>query len=205
MPNEDKPPAPKRDIASERASMTGALEALNALHADLTLRREEARDAAAREVYDEVLTVLASLESEYGRMHAALPPVAAAHASYVFLLDEQGGVHPLPHSLYVALVRNEAAAPDFAGRTLRLTEWYVRLERGEPETVVNENYGLIKFDEEGRVDWAATPAFHTHRSDAVTVPESAALPSVAERERIRARLFGATPGAGSADWSQGGI
>lgn len=179
--------------------MMGALEALNSLHADLTLRRDEARDESAREVYDEVLTVLASLETEYGRMHAALPPVSAAHASYVFLLDEQGEVHPLPHSLYVALVRNEATATDFAGRTLRITEWYVRLKGGEPETVVNENYALIKFDEEGRVDWSATPSFHTHRSDAVTVPESAALPSVAERERIRARLFAATADSGSAD------
>lgn len=152
-----------------------------------------------------MLTMLASREIEYGRIYAALPPVSASHASYVFLLDDHGKVHPLPHSLYVALVRGEATTPDFAGKTLRITEWYVRLKSGEPETVVNENYGLIKFDEEGRVDWSATPSFHSHRSDAITVPESVALPTVAEREHILARLFAATSDSGSADWSRGSI
>ena len=31
-----------------------------------------------------------------------------SHASYIFLLDESSGVHPVPHALYVALARGEA-------------------------------------------------------------------------------------------------
>ena len=31
-------------------------------------------------------------------------------------------MHPLPHRLYVALVRGEAVTPQFAGKTLRLAE-----------------------------------------------------------------------------------
>lgn len=50
MLNEDRQPAPKRDIAIERASIRGALETLDSLHEDLTLRRDEARDESAREV-----------------------------------------------------------------------------------------------------------------------------------------------------------
>jgi len=45
--------------------------------------------------------------------------------------------------LYVALVRGEAVTPLFAGKTLRLVEWDVRLERGEPDTVVNETWALL--------------------------------------------------------------
>jgi len=44
--------------------------------------------------------------------------------------------------LYVALVRGEAVTPQFAGKTLRLVEWYVRLERGESDTGVNETRAL---------------------------------------------------------------
>lgn len=199
MSEKDKLPERERDIAIERARLEGELEALSSLHEDLALRRDEARDESARETCDEVLTVLTSLETEHLRMRAALPPVSARHASYVFLLDAQGEVHPLPHALYVALVRGEATAPDFAGKTLRLAEWYVRLKRGEPESVVNETYGLITFDVQGRVDWSATPAFHSRRADAVSVPESAILPTAAERERILAQLFATKSNSGSAD------
>jgi len=113
----------------------------------------------------------------------------ARHASYIFLLDEWGEVHPLPHTLYVALVRDEATAPDFAGKTLRLAEWYVRIEGEEPESVVNETYCLIAFDAKGRADLSKTPSVHPHRPDSPAAPKQAALPTAAERERIRAQLF----------------
>ena len=112
------------------------------------------------------------------------------HASYVFLLDQSSGVHAVPHALYVALVRAQATAPALAGQTLRLADWYVRLKDGEPDTVVNETYSLVRFDAQGRVDWATTPATHPHRPDVATVPEDAGWPTVAERERMRALLFG---------------
>ncbi|MFN3792989.1 MAG: hypothetical protein ACK4S9_23140, partial [Massilia sp.] len=74
---------------------------------------------------------------------------SAEHASYVFLLGAGGGVHPLPHSLYVALIKDAGAAPEFAGRTMRVADWYVRIEAGEPVSVVNEAHGLITFNAEG--------------------------------------------------------
>ena len=119
----------------------------------------------------------------------------AGHASYVFLLDVASGVHPVPHALYVALARGEAAAPALAGQTLRLADWYVRLKGAAPDSVVNETYHLVRFDAQGHVDWPhspVTPAAHPHRPDVQTVPEDAAWPSVAERERMRELLFGAS-------------
>ena len=119
----------------------------------------------------------------------------AGHASYVFLLDEGSGVHPVPHALYVALARGQASAPPLAGQTLRLADWYVRLKEGAPDTVANETYSVVRFDAQGRVDWSRTPAdpgaaANPHRPDVATMTEDAVLPTVAERERMRELLFG---------------
>jgi hypothetical protein len=94
--------------------------------------------------------------------------------------------------VYVALVRGEAATPQFASQTLRLAEWYVRLQAGEPASVVNETYALLSIDREGRADWSATPG-------PAEAGERAALPSAAERVRMQALLFGEAtqaPGCG---------
>ncbi len=102
--------------------------------------------------------------------------VDGGHASYVFLLDESGGVHALPHALYLALAQRDAAAPTFAGQTLRLADWYVRLKDGEPEAVINESYQLWRVDAQGQVDALAAPA-------------DAGWPTQAERELMQALLF----------------
>ena len=178
---------PHVSIAGERSRIEGALDLLDLLREDLILRRDQARDASGREAYDEVLTQVDALVVEYRRRSDALPPVSPHHASYAFLLGAQGEVHPLPHRVYVALVRGEAAVPEFAGHTLRLAEWYVRLEAEAPDAVVNETYVPLAIDSAGRADWSATPgAGH----------EDAAWPSAAERARMQALLFGdgATPG-----------
>lgn len=180
----------RHHIASERFRLEGALELLDLLHTDLILRRGQVRDASAREAFDEMLTLIDSLPIEYRRREDALPPVTAHHASYAFLLDEHGAVHPLPHRVYVTLVRGEAAIPQFAGKTLRLAEWYVRLQAGEPESVVNETYTLLTIDREGRADWSATPSFPPHRPGSAEDSGTAAWPSAAERERMQALLFG---------------
>jgi hypothetical protein len=116
-------------------------------------------------------------------------PASHEHASLVFLLDDAGGVHPLPHALYVELAKGEATAPEFAGQQMRVADWYVRLEGGTPVALVNETHAHMKFDAEGRVDWAATPSFHPHRDSATLAPESASLPSPQERERMLALVF----------------
>ena len=116
---------------------------------------------------------------------------AAAHASYVFLLDESGGAHPVPHALYVALVRGEATLQAMAGKTLRLADWFVRLRCGAPDTVVNETYSLLCFDAEGRVDPAHAPS--AAQTSAAAIDEAAARPTTAERERMQQLLFGKSP------------
>lgn len=182
----------RHPIASERFRLEGALELLDLLREDLVLRQDQVRDASAHEAFDEMLTQVDALLVEYRRREDALPPVTAQHASYAFLLTEQGEVHPLPHRVYVALVRGEAATPQFAGQTLRLAEWYVRLQAGEPASVVNETYALLSIDRDGRADWSATPG-------PAEAGERAALPSAAERERMHALLFGEAtqaPGCG---------
>jgi len=132
-----------------------------------------------------------------GRSLRACTGDAAAnvdHASYVFLLEDSSSVHAVPHALYVALASGQATAPALAGQTLRLADWYVRLKDGEPDTVANETYGLIRFDAEGRVDIAhspVTPAARSH-DDVATVSEDATWPSVAERDGMRELLFGAS-------------
>lgn len=115
------------------------------------------------------------------------PGEGAPHASYVFLLDEGGEVHPVPHALYVALARGDATAEAMAGQTLRLADWYVRLKGDAPDAVVNETYTKFRLDAQGRVDHANV------RSNALTPPntlENPDWPSAAERSRMRALLFG---------------
>ena len=111
------------------------------------------------------------------------------HASYVFLLDKDSGVHAVPHALNVALARGQALAPALARQTLRLADWYVRLKEGEPDSVVNETYCLVRFDARGQVDWATTPAAHSHGPEMAREPEDAAWPTIPERERMKELLF----------------
>ncbi len=114
---------------------------------------------------------------------------SAAHASYVFLLDEGSGVHPIPHALYVALARGDARSEAMAGQTWRLADWYVRLKDGAPTTVVNETYSLVHFDTRGQVD---TARVHKAEQTPSAATENAAWPSVAQRGRMLELLFGAT-------------
>jgi hypothetical protein len=107
---------------------------------------------------------------------STLRHVDGEHASYVFLLDDAGGVHAVPHALYVALARHEATAPMLAGQTLRLADWYVRLKDGEPDVVVNETYGVVRINAQGRIESVAAAA-------------DAGWPTVAERERMHDLLF----------------
>lgn len=105
-----------------------------------------------------------------------VPHGGGEHASYIFLLDEEGAVHPVPHALYVALARHEAVAPTLANQTLRMADWYVRLQNGEPESIANETYGICQVDTQGRVE-------------VLNVPADAGWPTTIERERMNALLF----------------
>lgn len=190
MPDQPRFHPAEHTISNAQTLLEGAQSALAELREDLILRRDEAREASAREAYDEVLTLIDARLLEYQRRQTEQPAPSTHHASYVFLLDVQGAVHPIPHHLYVELVRGEAVNPQLAGQTARLAEWYVRMERGRPATLVNETYALLSFDAEGRADWAATPSFHPHRDSAALASESASLPTPVERARMLEVLFG---------------
>lgn len=114
------------------------------------------------------------------------------YASYVFVLDGENGVHPVPRALYVAPARGQALAETLAGQTLRLADWYVRMSNGAPDTVVNETYTQIRFNQEGRVDWTSTPWTRLIRADLASAPQDSNWPSVAEHERMQALLLGTT-------------
>ncbi len=123
-------------------------------------------------------------------------PKEVEHASYVFLLDDGSGIHPVPHALYVALARGQATAPALAGQTLRLADWYVRLKEGAPDTIANETYYRVRFDAQGRVDWTTSQA-SLPQTTALTTPDDTGWPTAAERERMLELLFGATEGTES--------
>lgn len=110
----------------------------------------------------------------------------AAHASYVFLLDDSSGVHAVPHALYVAMARGEATLEAMAGQTLRLADWYVRLKDDAPDVVVNETYSLVRFDAQGRAGLVPTRTASQTSADAL---ENLAWPTAAERSHMRELLW----------------
>jgi hypothetical protein len=115
---------------------------------------------------------------------------APRFASYLFLLDDAGGVHPLPHSLYVALASAEGASASLAGSRLRLVDWYVRMADDRPQAVANEWYGWIRFGPDGCVE-PTDRARQQPKQDAQVAPlDQTALPTVEERRRMEELLFG---------------
>ena len=88
------------------------------------------------------------------------------------------------HGLYVALARHQGSVPAPAGQTLRLADWYVRFKDGEPDTVANETHHLVRFDTQGQVDWATTPAAHPHRPETARMPEDEYLEMIAPTWRV---------------------
>jgi hypothetical protein len=113
--------------------------------------------------------------------HAGWPAGActpAAHESRLFLLD-QDKVQPLAHHRYVALARGEAAAAEFAHRRFILVDWYLRLDCGQPEAVVNETCSWLVFDAQGLLD--------PHKAHAI---DAEATPTQAQWAQVRSLVFG---------------
>lgn len=111
------------------------------------------------------------------------------HATYVALLDEAEGVHPLPHALYVALVRGDGEALDFAGRTMTLADWYVRLKDRKSDVVINETYTPVTFDAKGKIDWTAAIPGVSYQAALGEEREQAWWPTEAQRDKMRAAVF----------------
>ena len=102
----------------------------------------------------------------------------AQHESRLFLLDGNT-VLPLAHERYVALARGEAAAGKFAGRRFILVDWYLRLDCGQADAVVNETCSWLVFDAQG---WLDPHAAHTI--------DAAAAPTEGQWTQVRTLVFG---------------
>ena len=97
-------------------------------------------------------------------MHCAV----VEHETRLFLAGGDGSVTAIDRQRYVALVRGEAAAAEFAGGTFILVDWYLRLAGGRPQAVANETCSWLVFDAQGvpdlqrglAVDAEAAPTQH---------------------------------------------
>ncbi|GAC1407457.1 MAG: hypothetical protein NVSMB6_05140 [Burkholderiaceae bacterium] len=130
-----------------------------------------------------------------------VPPGQAAeksHASYVFLLDTEGNIHPLPHTFYVALARGLTAAPTLADRTLRLVDWFVQLENGAPGRVINETYSRLYFDSTGKIDFSMHSAVDPSGVKDTAGDSAQNRPSAEEYAALRKLLFDGAGNGGSA-------
>jgi len=164
----------ERDLRQEINRINGALEVLGLLRERLAWQRDELGAESGQEAVDEMLTQVDALQSEYRRRRTDLHP---RHKSYQFFLTD-ASVLPILHDCYVDLVRGQAISSEFAGQTLRLADWYVRLEDDRPQQLVNETYSWLVLDEFGRADLHAARAI-----------EASPLPSQAQRDEMNRRLF----------------
>ncbi len=164
----------ERDLQKEINRLNGALEILGLLRERLELQRDEIAGQSGQEAVDEMLAQVAALWSEYLRRQQELHP---HYKTYLFYLTDEG-VLPILHDCYVPLVEGKSVACEFFSQTFRLADWYVRVEKEVPKQVVNETYSWLVFDKHGRLDLHAAHAI-----------EESPLPTEAEREYIKKRLF----------------
>jgi hypothetical protein len=162
------------DLQKEINRLNGALEILGLLRERLELQLDEVADETGQEALDETLSYVVALRSEYLRRQQELHP---HHKTCLFYLTDEA-VLPVLHDCYVQLVEGKSVACEFFNQTLRLADWYVRVENEVPKQVVNETYSWLVFDQHGRLDLQAAHAI-----------EESPLPTEVEREYIKKRLF----------------
>ena len=162
------------DLQKETNRINGALEMLGLLRQRLELQLDEVADETGQEALDETLSYVVAMRSEYLRRQQELHP---HHKTYLFYLTGED-VIPIPHDCYVSLVDGKSVACELFNQTLRLADWYVRVEKEVPKQVVNETYSWLVFDQHGRLDLHAAYAI-----------EESPLPTESERERIKQLLF----------------
>lgn len=162
------------DLRIEINRIYGALDMLSLLRERLQIQRDEIGAESAQEAVDEMLTEVDALYLEYQRRRTALSP---QHRSFQFVLSDTE-VYPLEHKFYVELVRGRSTFTEFAGQTLRLADWYLRMQDDRPQEVVNETYSWLVLDEAGRADLHAARTIDT-----------SPLPSAKARDEISRCLY----------------
>lgn len=163
----------KRDLYKEINQINGALEILALLRQQLELQLDEVADETGQEALDETLAYIVALRSEFQRRKQQLHP---QHNTFLFYLSDEG-VLPVQHDCFISLIEGKPAACGFFNKTLRLADWYVRIENDEPKQVVNETYSWLVFDQHGKLDLHAAHAI-----------DKSSLPTDAEREQIIKQL-----------------
>lgn len=164
----------EHELKTEINRINGALEVLGLLRERIQLQRDEIGAESAQEAVDETLSYVEAMILEYEHRRVETHP---HHRSYQFILADNG-VFPIAHDCYVDLVRGKAISTEFAGQTLRLADWYARIEGETPKEVVNETYSWLLLDEFGRADLHAARAI-----------KASPMPSPAEHDEIHRRLF----------------
>ena len=164
----------ERDLHKEINQINGALEILGLLRERLELQLDEVADETGQEALDETLSYVVALRSEYLCRQQELHP---HHKTCLFYLTDEA-VLPVLHDCYVQLVEGKSVACEFFNQTLRLADWYVRVENEVPKQVVNETYSWLVFDQHGRLDLQTAHAI-----------AMSPLPTETERERIKQQLF----------------
>jgi len=162
------------DLPKEINQINGSLEVLSLLREKLRLQLNEIGAESAQEAVYEMLTHVEAMQLEYLHRRNKLH---AQHKSYQFYLTDKG-VLPILHDCYVELVSGKAISTEFAKQTIRLADWYVRMQDDVPQQVVNETYSWLVFDEFGRLNLHAAHNI-----------KASPLPSEDERGEINKRLF----------------
>lgn len=129
------------------------------------------------------------------------------HKSLIFFLFDEAEVRWVPQRDYVKLLGGALRMPEHANRTMRVADWYIRLQDDHAASVVNETYSVLQLDASGAIDWsrcrvgqgrnhALYEALRTSRYDdpdddpavqklrAQTCDEVAWLPNSDERRRL---------------------
>lgn len=102
----------------------------------------------------------------------------------IFFLAGPAGIRLIPHDDYVRMVRGDQAAPAYAGQTVRVADWYLKVADGHPVAVANETYSFLAFDGAGYV---LPPS---SRPGGPADEDMPWLPSAAERARMASLLGG---------------
>ena len=164
----------ERELQNEINRLNGALGILALLRERLELQLDEVADETGQAALDETLSYIVALRSEYQHRQKDLQP---HHKTFLFYLTEEG-VLPVLHECYISLVEGKDEACEFFNKTIRLADWYVRIENDVPKQVVNESYSWLFFDQHGKLDLHAAHAI-----------EETPLPTEAERQQINRQLF----------------
>ncbi len=69
----------------------------------------------------------------------------------IFFLSPTAGIQQVTQHDYARLVNGEASDPGYAGQTVRVADWYVKVGDDRRVVIENETYSLVSFDPSGHV------------------------------------------------------